>query len=181
MRLKVSRECDRESLETITNTKLGLQRLCKGNIILPFNRALSRKKGRKQQVHNFRDLRLILSRLYVFPATWSSEAPRRDRVMEQPLLKPCIVSPSSVFRVVIMRRRRRRLATAESTKGLEDTWPLESLAWNKEPSRSEIFIRSANLTYVARFTTGQTILSWEHVLRAKTLELFPRSGFLNSW
>ena len=62
--------------------------------------------------------------MYVFPATWSSEAPRRDRVMEQPLLKPCIVSPSSVFRVVIMRWRRRRLATAESTKGLEDTWPL---------------------------------------------------------
>ena len=177
VRIKVSRESERESLETITNTKLGLQQLCKGNIILPFNRALSKKKGRKQQVHNFRDL----SRLYVFPATWSSEAPRRDRVMEQPLLKPCIVSPSSVFRVVIMRWRRRRLATAEPTKGLEDTWPLESLARNKEPSRSEIFIRSANLTYVARFTMGQTILSWEHVLRAKTLELFPRSGFLNSW
>ena len=101
--------------------------------------------------------------------------------MEQPLLKPCIVSPSSVFRVVIMRLRRRRLATAEPTEGLEHTWPLESLARNKEPSRNEIFIRSTNLTYVARFTAWQTILSWEHVLTAKTLELFPRSVFLNSW
>ena len=35
VRIKVSRECERESLETITNTKLGLQQLCKGNIILP--------------------------------------------------------------------------------------------------------------------------------------------------
>ena len=35
VRIQVSRECERESLETITITKLGPQRFCKGDIILP--------------------------------------------------------------------------------------------------------------------------------------------------
>ena len=99
--------------------------------------------------------------------------------MEQPLLKLCIVSPSWRFRVV--RWRRRRLATVEPTKGFVETRPFESVVRNRKPSRSLIFMRLASLTYVERFTTGQTILSWGHFLTAKMLESFPRSVFPNLW
>ena len=72
--------------------------------------------------------------------------------MEQPLLKLCIDSPSWRFRVV--RWRRRRLATVEPTKGFVETRPFESVARNRKPFRSLIFMRSASLTYVGRFYDG---------------------------